>query len=47
MKVGHSEVVEMEFDENFIRSLLEAKGRIDWNGLIVGCQVCGPYHFET
>ncbi len=30
----------MEFDADFVRSLLEQNGRIDWTGLIVGCQVC-------
>eukprot|EP01084_Bolivina_argentea_P001865 3455_1 len=39
--VYQSEVVEMEFDGDFVRSLLEQKGRIDWNGLIVGCQALG------
>ncbi len=34
----------MEFDGDFVRSLLEQKGRIDWNGLIVGCQVCDTLH---
>ncbi len=34
----------MEFDGDFVRSLLEQKGRIDWNGLIVGCQVCDTPH---
>ncbi len=44
MVVDCSEVVEMEFDGDFIQSLLNTKGRIDWNGFIVGCQVCDPLH---